>query len=183
MGLRLPTGRCETSNSGSSKQGTGPWVCPMQSCRLRGIPLLAPPAAVPASEDSLVQLRNVTIWRPGTATQPGHKCVGLALEVPTTHQPKMPVLDNHPVGSPRVALWLISEDRVQERKTRHPVTFLMEGAEQGAGASYLVTHLLCTRRLRGSRGSISFLPVPRLRHEINFCVKYRLRGLSRRGFS
>lgn len=150
---------------------------PHAELQAEGHPLACPPEAVPASEDSWARLRNVTTWSPGIAMQPGHKCVGLRLEVPATHQQKMPVPGNHPVGSPSAAPWLISEDSVQERRTRHPVTFLLEGAEQGAGASCLVTHLPRTWRLRGSQDSTSFLPVPGLSHEINFCVKYRLRGL------
>lgn len=46
--------------------------------------------------------------------QPSHKWVGMALEVPTTQQQKMPILDTNPLGFPDQ--WVISEDKCKRTK-------------------------------------------------------------------
>lgn len=160
VGLSPPSCWYETSNSGTSKQGTGPWVCPMQSCKLRGISSLVPlqlcmhlstnqePDETALQRLPCSQVTNVLGW--------------LLRYQPLTNK-KMPVLGNQPLGSPSAAQWVISEDRVQERQTKRPVTFFLGGAERGAGgkfelsvhgspaqASCLVTHLQRTGRLQGS---------------------------------
>lgn len=133
------------SNSGMSKQGAGPWVCPMQSWGLRGTSSLVP-----------LQLRTRlrTSWSTNRelngaleiATQPRDchaakrlphsqvtSVLGRLLKYQLLTNKKMPILGHQPLGSPSGARWVISEDRVAERQTKHPVTFLLEGAEQGAG--------------------------------------------------
>lgn len=122
VGLSPPSCWYKTSNSATSKQGTGPWVCPMQSCKLRGISSLVPwqlcmHLSTNREPDETVLQRLPCSKVTGV--------LGWLLRYQPLTNKKMPVLGNQPLGSPSAAQWVISEDRAQERQTKRPVTFLL----------------------------------------------------------